>query len=340
MIEKATEKHIAEIIKIYNNITGRNRTYDQHNWEWFKSPDKNNSYVIVNENRGVLGHHGILTVKLYKNGEVLKLGKTENTIIKKGFGALYFKHEKQMFKEYVKDYDILISTAVNGVTERIREKLGYKPFSKYVVRVRVVNIIGIQRFIKSSTLRSLLRAVSPFLNFLIRNQSIDNSFSQIQIQAINIKHLESFENLYEKVKGKIGISQVRTLAYLKHRFLENPYKETYIFQLKVKDTNELAGAILFYIHKDTAYIEDLLFLGDDVFRNLISAFFNSLKQQKLAHLIFIRLLDGSMLSNKTWNGYLAKKQKKDTFCVNLLAEKTNFSLDKFYFTPLLNEGII
>ena len=45
------KKDIISIINIYNDTTGKNRTVEQHQWEWFSSPNKNLSYAITtNEN--------------------------------------------------------------------------------------------------------------------------------------------------------------------------------------------------------------------------------------------------------------------------------------------------
>ncbi len=42
--------------------------------------------MIVKNDGGIIGHHGILTIEFNHSNKVFKVGKTENTIAKKGFG--------------------------------------------------------------------------------------------------------------------------------------------------------------------------------------------------------------------------------------------------------------
>ncbi|MCP4552059.1 MAG: hypothetical protein GY834_08500 [Bacteroidetes bacterium] len=111
-------RELQSIVDIYNEISNRDRTVELHRWEWFLSPYMNKSYVIVGDKGNVIGHHGLLTITLNYGSKIYQAGKTENIIMKKGRGALYFRNEIEMNKEYGSEYDVLITTAARGVIRK------------------------------------------------------------------------------------------------------------------------------------------------------------------------------------------------------------------------------
>ncbi len=169
---------LTSICNIYNDITGRSRTKELHEWEWFKSPYKNKSYVILDKEEKILGHHGILSIKLNYKNSTYNTGKTENTIMIKGHGPLYFKNEMAMHKEYIDDYDILITTTAHGVTKKIREKLGYKVFGTYVTFIRIVDFKFLSQKTRNTTLKTIINTLSPLLNIFLLKSKISKIYKE------------------------------------------------------------------------------------------------------------------------------------------------------------------
>jgi len=331
---------LQSICNIYNETTGRKRTPALHKWEWFSSPYENKSYVIVNKNDDILGHHGILTIKLeYKNNEYIA-GKTENTIMKKGYGPLYFKNEKEMHKEYLPDYDILITTAAHGVTKKIREKLGYRVFGEYVSYVRLVDFKFLTTRLSNKLLQKVIEFTSPIFNLFIFKSSVDKEYILDNSKVTN-EVLISIDELYKNIEKKY-FYQKRSKEFLSYRILNNPYNKFYIFKI---DFNNSKGIILYYINDNKVIIEDILYSSDDIENDLMNLFFNYIKENKLAYAIQLLTLESSVL-DKPMKNYMRRINKKDDnrsrFMIKNNIEdinKSDFKIENFYFTKLMTEGV-
>lgn len=336
---KNSHQDITQIVKIYNDITGRNRTENLHAWEWFESPYENQSYVIVDKDDKILGHHGILTIELNYLNHLYATGKTENTIIKKGYGPLYFKNELGMHKEYIKNYDILITTAAHGVTRKIREKLGYKIFSEYVTHKQPIDINLIQNKINTSILKHILTLLSPLINLFFTQKNINTKYKE-QIHTIQENDLYEIQDFYKSVKEKIGFSQMRSKSFLLYRILNNPYINFSI--LKIYDKDILSGYLIYYIKDDKIIIEDIMFDQEKEDTELLNRLFNYCKKGKVGNMIVFTTLVDSILDKKYKGFFRTFTPDSSLFMVktNMLdKEKNNLEIKDFYFTKLMTEGI-
>ena len=333
------EEDILAITNIYDETTGRNRTLEQHRWEWFGSPYKNVSYVVTNNKDEIIGHHGLLSVELDFHSQRYQMGKTENTIIKKGFGPIYPKNEMEMFKEYSSKYDVLMTTAAWGVTRRIREKLGYKYFADYVSYVALIESSFIATW-SSNSLRSIIYLFSPVINLFLFQKRIDKNYTD-NVKGLNESALREFSELYEKVKGQHGFMQARTFEFLKYRFVDNPYSQ--FFMMSLYEGEELIGAVIYSLMKDRLTIEDILVKQLDVMQEIFNRLYNHAKANKLAKVIIFSTLENSVLDKKV-RYFFRKKSSKERAVVminNRIQDKnkTELTVANFYFTRLTNEGI-
>lgn len=331
---------LQSICNIYNDITNRNRTPELHKWEWFSSPYKNKSYVIIDKDDNILGHHGILTIKLeYKDKEYIS-GKTENTIMKKGYGPLYFKNEMEMHKDYLSTYHILITTTAHGVTKKIREKLGYKVFSEYVSYVRIVDFNFLSKRINNKLLQKAIKYISPLFNIFIFNSYINKGYI-VNNEEVTDKSLVYMVEFYKNIEKK-HFYQKRSKEFLAYRILNNPYKKYHLFTI---DFNSSKGFILYYINDNKVIIEDILYSNIDVKNDLMNLFFSYIKENKSAYLIYFITLENSVL-DKPMKNYTRRINKKNDnrsrFMIKNNIEDTNksdFKIENFYFTQLMMEGI-
>jgi len=331
---------IQAVINIYNETTRRNRTIEQHQWEWFESPYKNTSYIITTNKNEVIGHHGLLTVELDYKGQRYRMGKTENTIIKKGFGPAYPKNEMAMFKEYSSQYDVLMTTAAWGVTRRIREKLGYKYFASYVNHVALVDFSFIKSRVKSTALKSMVAFLSPVLNLFLFRKRVDENYYQ-EFKHLDESDLYLLSELYEKVKNQFGFMQTRSSVFLKYRFLDNPYSEFFIMHLYQEQ--EVVGSVIVSLMDDKLMIEDILVKELDSTQEILNRLYNHAQTNKSAKVIIFSTLVGSLL-DKRYRQFFRKTTSESSPVVMISNHikddnKVNLTVENFYFTRLTNEGI-
>lgn len=335
------KEDIETIVNIYNNITGRSRTVELHRWEWFESPFENKSYVIINKDGDILGHHGILSVKLNYKGKTYSTGKTENTIMKKGYGPLYFKNEMAMHNEYISNYDILITTTAHGVTKKIREKLGYKVFSNYVSYIKIVDFNALTFKIKNKVISRSINIFAPIVNVFLFKSKTNNKLIE-KIASLQYADLEEIEIFYNRLKNDLHFSQERSRVFLEYRVLNNPYNE--YFLLKLYSNNKLSGYVMYSVSDKKLQIEDILFEEKYIFQELLNRLYNHTKENKLAYTISFLTLENSILDKKP-NGYLRKvhnNKGSNKFMLknNIIDEnKDELKVENFYLTKLFTEGI-
>ena len=337
---KNSNKDIQQVVDIYNQITGKNRTVSQHKWEWFCSPYKNLSYIIQKNNGEIIGHHGLLRVDISYQEKKYKMAKTENTFIKEGYGPLYPKNEMAMHKEYLPEFDVLMTTAAQGVTRRIREKLGYEYFADYVTHLSLIDFSFLLSRFRNKVIIALLRSVLPSVNLLFSNKSVNNEFEH-KVEPLNGIHLEKIEDLYSSVKHKYGFMQTRSTDYLRYRLLNNPYLTFDVLLLYKK--NDLVGVLIFSVYQNKLTVEDVLFREKQQLQEMLNRLCNHARKNKLANLVVFTTLKNSILDNK-YKYFIRRRAGEGSSVVmiknNIKDEfKKELNVKNFYFTGLTTEGV-
>jgi hypothetical protein len=335
-----SDGELEQIVDIYNEITGRSRTISQQRWEWFESPYENHSYVVIKKSGEIIGHHGLLSIVLHYQGQNIKVGKTENTIAKKGFGAAYVRNEMEMFREYSKEYDILITTAARGVTKKIRQKLNYVRFARMVTFISVVDFSFLASRVKNKSLKRLIKLVAKPVNLLLGRTKHNRGISY-EYKPLKELDLQMIVDFYDSIKGSIKFSQVRTVEFLKYRCLSNPYSH---FQLlKMRKSGEIIGIAIYQIMDEKIVIEDVMGIESKNISMVLSGLVSHAKKEKLAEVIVFSTLENSLL-DRPYQSFYRKKSKLEApeVMINKLSNNVGLdglTVDKMYFTRLLNEGI-
>ncbi len=152
------------IVKLYNKITGRCRTVEQHRWEWLDTPQGNGSIWVITESGSgeIVGHHGLIPIQLDYYGKTLLLGKTENTILHPKYlgTGIYFIHEKRFLQEAVERFDLLYTTFGHGTPGKIRKKLGYKSVGRYLTYIKATRNTELKKIMDSLIGRKILNSSS------------------------------------------------------------------------------------------------------------------------------------------------------------------------------------
>jgi hypothetical protein len=337
---KDTVDDIASVVNIYNQITGKNRTVDQHRWEWFSAPNRSESYVIEASNGEVIGHHGLLVFDYDWYGTSVKVGKTENCMIKKGMGQLYPKYEFQIFDKYKMSYFAFLTTGAKGVTIKIRKRTGFIIIGQHVAFVAIIDFRYFARKTKSSILKGVICMVAPIVNLLLV-QLGNRSDCQEVISDLTDNELVEIEKLYGMCNNENLIIQKRTTGFLKYRFIDNPYLKYYI--LKLYDVGRLIGYIIYSIGDVGVVIEDCIGLSDKVIEKLFSRLRKVVYESKLGEAITFPTLENSYLDRK-YPGFVKIRKKSGDSVVMLNIKGDNvtrlFNSKDIYFTRLAMEGVV
>lgn len=367
------------IVKLYNKITGRCRTAEQHRWEWLDTPQGIGSIWVITESESgkIVGHHGLTPIKADYFGQNLLLGKTENTILHQKYlgTGIYFIHEKKFLQEAMKRFDLLYTTFAHGTPGKIRRKLGYKAVGKYLTYIKATRNMYlkktmdslIQRKIANSALNIFCKYIShifsyPLMIFFSKWGKIDKSITFEVVEDIDTIDSE-IDQFCDRNKGKFGITINRTSKYLKWRIFKNPNVK-YKFLLARK-FGKLVGYV---ITKSSATdvnkceIVDLVCEQNNeiIFNTILKATVRRLMETKV-HAVSFTTLDSNNFLNRRLikNGFLPvqkiaafvrKHLTSDISCEEsvLLVKVINKNISSikiynpacWYYTDLFSEGII
>ena len=366
------------IVELYNNITGRCRTIEQHRWEWLETPNGIGSIWVITESGSgvVVGHHGLIPIKLDYFGKIYLIGKTENTILHPKYlgTGIYFIFEKKFLQAEEDSFDLLYTTFANGTPAKIRKKLGYEVVGKYITYTKVIKSTYIKQKIASliennianNGLKIFLETISHLLSypltlFFSKKGKIDENLRITKLDNIG-SFFEEIDNFWDRNKAKFGITVNRSSEYLKWRIFENPNIK-YEF-LVATHIGRVIGYVITKLSKsevNSAAVVDLVCEQNDevLFNSLLNAAVSRLINANVCSVSFTTL-DSKNFLNKCLpkNGFLPIRRKAS--CIRkrfnsdtsseglvLLAKVINKNMDikkilnadYWYYTDLFNEGI-
>lgn len=366
------------IVSLYNKITGRCRTVEQHRWEWLNTPQGNGSIWVITEFESgeIVGHHGLIAIKADYFGQNLLLGKTENTILHPKYlgTGIYFIHEKKFLQEAMKRFDLLYTTFAHGTPGKTRRKLGYKPVGKYLTYIKVTRNIYlkkimdslVERKISSSRLNFFLKCIShifsyPLMIFFLKWGKIDKDITFEVVEDIDTIDSE-IDQFYDRNKGGFGITINRTSKYLKWRIFKNPNVK-YEFLLARKLGKVVGHVITKRLSADVNRCEivDLVSEQNDeiIFNTILNAAIRRLIEAKV-YAVSFTTLDSNNFLNKLLvkNGFLPVQKiaafvrkhlrldigsEESVLLVKVINKSINnikiYNPAYWYYTDLFNEGI-
>lgn len=366
-----------QIVNLYNKITGRNRTVSQHQWEWLKPPEGQGSMWVIEDKatNEIVGHHGLIPIRIIYNGQSLRMGKTENTIIHPNLlgNGIYFLYEKKFFAESSKKFDILATTSGHGAPGKIRKRLQYKPVSNYEIYFTLCSRKNICKALKNIlTSQRRLRFVRSPISYIAGVLSFFCSpiFRSKKNQVDNIKlsyilSINDYKDMIDQFWGEnadqFGITIERSSDFLKWRIFENPNIE-YTF-LAAEQEKKLVGYAILKKSKgqfNYGVIEDIVAknCNQAIYLALLCEVKNFFNLEQCAAIIFPTLKSNRVLETAFKNaGYKSsnlifklsklflKRKIPDNaeFLVNKikcdLNETDLLDPSKWYFTGLFFEGI-
>jgi len=366
------------IVKLYNKITGRCRTVEQHRWEWLHTPEGTGSIWVITESVSgeIVGHHGLIPIKADYFGKTLLLGKTENTILHQKYSGtgIYFLHEKKFLQEAVERFDLLYTTFAHGTPSKIRRKLGYKTVGQYLTYIKATRNMYlkktmnslIERKIANSALKSFCKYIShifsyPLMIFFSKWGKIDNSVTFEVIEDINTIDGE-IDKFCKRNKGEFGITINRTSNYLKWRIFKNPNVK-YKFLLARK-FGKLVGYVIAKSSATDVNRREIVDLvceqnNEILFNTILKAIVRRLVEDKVYAVSFTTLDSNNFLNRRLIKNGFLPAQKIAAFVRKylisdisteesvLLVKVINKNIDSikiynsahWYYTDLINEGI-
>jgi len=366
------------IVSLYNKITERCRTAEQHRWEWLDTPQGIGSIWVITESGSgeIVGHHGLIPIKADYFGQNLLLGKTENTILHPKYlgTGIFFIHEKKFLQEAMKRFDLLYTTFAHGTPGKIRRKLGYKAVGKYLTYIKATRNMYLKKSMDSlieskipnSALKIFCKYIShifsyPLMIFFSKWGKIDKSITFEVVEDIDTIDSE-IDRFCDRNKGKFGITINRTSKYLKWRIFKNPNVK-YKFLLARK----LSKVVGYVITKSSATdvnrceIVDLVCEQNNeiIFNTILKATVKRLIETKVYAVSFTTLDSNNFLNRcLAKNGFLPVQKiavfvrkhlmsdissEESVLLVKVINKNINsikiYNPAYWYYTDLFNEGI-
>lgn len=125
-----TNADIAELNRLYANLTGRPRSLGAYHWEWRSGPaGPGMSWVITEAASGrICAHHGLVPVPLTIAGRAITGARTENTMIDPVYRGRfpYHAYEAICLKQARERFSVIFTTAGRGAPGAVRQRLGYR----------------------------------------------------------------------------------------------------------------------------------------------------------------------------------------------------------------------
>jgi hypothetical protein len=246
------------IVCLYNRITGSNRSVDQHRWEWLETPEGRGSIWVITESESgqIVGHHGLIPIKLNIFGKPFLMGKTENTILHPKYAGtgIYFIYEKNFLTESKERFDLLYTTAGSGTPGRIRKKLGYEVVGGYsnykkITKKAVLKDLlaySIENRLSNKTLIVLSRIIICILSFALMAFFLKRHKENKELVFTSIESIDpisrEIDSFWERNKIKFGITLDRNSKYLKWRIFENPNVKYGFLLARMK--NRIVGYVI------------------------------------------------------------------------------------------------
>ncbi len=147
---QSTELDLPAINDLYRTITGRDRSIEHARWLWRQAPaGPGSSWVIEHQDPRlgrpvIVGHHGVIRIDGECNGQPVRLGKTENTMVLSDHRRqfLYPRMELAMLGRYGREFDLIFSTRGQADAIRMRGGLGYLPGPRIVTETWARGLSG------------------------------------------------------------------------------------------------------------------------------------------------------------------------------------------------------
>ena len=360
------------IVEVYNAVTGRSRTTEQHRWEWLDAPAGPGSIWVIetSDTKEIVGHHGLRPLQCSYFGLSILAGATENTVIhpQQRGKLLYFPFEKRFFEEAKSRFDLLVTTEGRGVPGRIRKQLGYIPVGGYVTYFRVTKksyldkLVGriLDREINNGLIRMIAKQLSKLANYLVMlafvsHRPVDNEIRLEEVDDIASVDTE-LDMLWDRNKGKFGVTIARDSRFLKWRIFDNPnLDENFIVARK---SQRIVGYVVWNMRREgQATIVDLVADSDD--SKTIDTIINKTLRMLMDKGIFVFTF-ATLRSNNALNMALKRNSFRSFYSLRkqlnkinreeepvLLAKTINDELDPiqvsspeyWYFTDLFSEGL-
>ena len=366
------------IVKLYNKITGRCRTVEQHRWEWLHTPEGTGSIWVITESKSgeIVGHHGLIPIRADYFGQTLLLGKTENTILHPKYlgTGIYFIHEKRFLQESLERFDLLYTTSGHGTPGKIRKKLGYKAVGRCLTYIKATRNTHLKKFMDSLIDRRILnnklkvfcKAIGyilryPLMIFFSKEGKTDKNITFEVVEDIDAIDSE-IDQFWDRNKGGFGITINRTSKYLKWRIFKNPNVK-YEFLLARKIGKVIGYVITESLARDVSrgVIVDLVCEQNDeiIFNTILNAAIRRLIETNI-YIVSFTTLDSNNFLNRCLakNGFLSIQKitafgrryltldtggEESELLVKVINKSINgrsvYNPAYWYYTDLFTEGI-
>lgn len=280
-----------QINRLYQLITGRDRSRTEYAWEWLETWDGQGSMDLMfdldrEEGDQLIAQYSLIPTPLSVWGRPTVAGKTENCMCHPDHRrtGLYFSHEQEWFEHEKQRYSFFFTTAgqvSHGAVGKIRKKLGYVAFDNWVTYTLWVQTPALREELtailaaKGSPMKALAGPLGGLATALLQGLSLlrrrRSCGYEAAVHSVGEAPMDQIAHLWERNRERYGITVDRTARYLQWRINDDPYlKHEY---LTIRDDDRLLGYAVYHVRHDTLYVVDLLVDGKRtaLFRHLLAA---------------------------------------------------------------------
>lgn len=244
---------------LYQRLTGKARTLDAWRWQWHEGPGgPAPSHVLIDPTtQRVIGHQGVIPVKLHVGGCSVPAARTENTMLDPDYRKqLYWPaFEKQLLREFEQQFDVLFTCAGKGAPAVVRRRMGYKPVAAWETHQLAVT----PAHWATRKLGSLGRTAQ-----VLGGLSLPRPPAGWELEET--RDLTRIARLWEAVRGDYPLAAERDAATLDWRFARHPFHNYSLSLLRRAGRDEGFVATWSESRRGGAvriWIEDIFVAGND-----------------------------------------------------------------------------
>ena len=242
-IRLATEADASQICRLYEQVfrepMGRQNSRDFFHWLYYQNPAGKSYSHVIEDNGEILAFWGAVPQRVWiRNDEVKACLTAQLMSNSKVLGStLYLARE--VYQVLAQNGVKLTFAFMNKNSSTILEHLNWELIDIPLL-LRVVQPGVMLRYLSNS--KKLPKPIAPLLNrFSYSLDHISNLLrakpyinSSVDIEEIN-QFDDEFNQLWNTVKQRIGISVIRDANYLNWRYVDKPKSNHRIVMAKLKD---------------------------------------------------------------------------------------------------------
>jgi len=226
----------AEINALYNRFTGKRRSMDAYQWEFYAGPAGPALIWTITEaaTGQIVGHHSLVPTPLARRGQVVPAGRTENTIVDRSVRSKLFYPgmERRALAEATQTLDVLYTV---DATEPgpLRRRFGYRPVGRWTAFLAKIEPAYLRALLQRArgrlgvavpdwALGGLARGAGWTQRLVRMGGRSTGSAAVAEVADLGVIGAE-YDAFWTAARPLYDVTIDRSLAFMLWRFRDNPH---------------------------------------------------------------------------------------------------------------------